>query len=120
MTVKLYRRVILESPFAPRIGFPDDVERNKRYLEACMNDCLINYNDAPFASHKLYTDALDDTNPVERSIGIEAGFVWHGVSDATVVYTDFGISDGMRKGIANAELMEIDVEYRKLPKSHFN
>lgn len=61
--------VIIESPYK------GDVERNKLYLRACIRDC-INRGESPYASHRMLTDALDDTDPVERAIGIKAGLSW--------------------------------------------
>lgn len=92
------RIVIIESPFA------GDVERNLRYLRACMRDCLKR-GEAPYASHALYTQpgVLDDGKPDERKLGIEAGFEFRAHADATVVYTDLGISTGMQYGIEAAE-----------------
>lgn len=109
------RRVIIESPYA------GDVERNLRYLRACMADCLAR-GEAPFASHGLYTQpgVLDDTKPEERKLGIEAGFAWRGAADATVVYTDLGGSRGMDLGIKAAERLYVQtrgahaIEYREL------
>jgi hypothetical protein len=103
------RRVIIESPYA------GDVERNLRYLRACLRDCLLR-GEAPYASHALYTQAgvLDDTVESERSHGIEAGFVWRQASDATVVYTDLGMSSGMRYGIDHVARMGHPIEYRTL------
>jgi hypothetical protein len=43
---------------------------------------------------------------------MEAGFSWLEKADATVVYTDHGISKGMQVGIQRAELLRIPVEYR--------
>ena len=117
-----YRMVIIESPYAGNpdidneVDYKADVERNKRYLDACMRDCILNHKDAPFASHKLYTDSLDDNNPAEREIGILAGFAWGCQADAVVVYYDFGVSEGMKLGIANAEKNGVPVEMRRLPK----
>lgn len=104
------RLVILESPYA------GDVEANLAYARRCLRDCLER-GEAPFASHLLYTQpgVLDDTNPDERWWGIDAGLDWGLVADATVVYTDRGISEGMREGIRRAELVESrPVEYRTL------
>jgi hypothetical protein len=91
------RLVIIESPYA------GDVERNLRYLRACMADC-IERNEVPFASHGLYTQegVLDDTNALERERGIQAGFAWRGAAEATVVYRDLGYSRGMLLGIDDA------------------
>ena len=68
------------------------------------------------ASHLLYTQhgILDDEKPAERLLGIEAGFAWNELADATVVYTDLGITPGMQKGIAHAESAGRPVEYRNL------
>jgi hypothetical protein len=57
---------------------------------------------------------LNDDNPVERQIGIEAGLAWACVAEATVVYTDLGITEGMRRGIERAECAGRTVERRSL------
>lgn len=103
------RRVILESPFS------GDVEANIAYARRCIHDCLTR-GEAPIASHLLFTQpgVLDDTIPEERALGIAAGLAWHGVADATVVYTDRGISPGMQHGIAAAQKAGTPVEYRTL------
>lgn len=107
----VFRLVVVESPYA------GNVELNMHYLRACMADCLAR-GEAPFASHGLYTQAgvLDDTIPEERAKGMAAGFAWNTVAHATVVYTDRGISGGMRAGIKNAEMAGRPIEYRKLPE----
>lgn len=104
------RLVVIESPFA------GDVERNLAYLRAAMHDCLVNRQEAPYASHGLYTQpgVLRDDIPVEREYGINAGFYWRRVAEATVVYTDLGITKGMQYGIDDAERRGVPVEYRTL------
>lgn len=102
------RLVIVESPYA------GNVERNVRYARAAMRDCLL-AGEVPFASHLLYTQGLDDLLPEERAIGIEAGLAWGAQADATVVYTDLGISRGMEYGIQHAGRLGRPVEYRSLP-----
>jgi hypothetical protein len=103
-----WRCVAIESPFA-------DVARNLSYLRAAMRDCIFR-GEAPFASHGLYTQwgVLDDDKPIERELGITAGFAWGERADAVVVYTDLGISSGMERGIARAEANGCPVEYREL------
>jgi hypothetical protein len=105
------RLVILESPFA------GDVARNIAYARRCVRDSLQR-GEAPIASHLLYTQEgiLDDNNPVERALGIDAGLAWRTVAEASVVYTDHGISSGMRYGIAAATAAGRPVEYRSLEK----
>lgn len=107
--VKLPTRVVIESPYA------GDVEANQAYLAECMRDCIMNYGEAPFASHGLYTQCLDDDHSDERTIGINAGFAWLDVAEYSVVYIDRGISEGMKLGIAKAISLGLEVEYRKLP-----
>lgn len=103
------RRVFLESPYA------GEVAANVAYARACMADSLRR-GEAPFASHLLYTQpgVLDDAIPGERAQGIEAGLAFLPDCEASVVYTDRGVSDGMAKGIARAHALGIPVEYRSL------
>jgi hypothetical protein len=103
------RLVILESPYA------GDIERNVTYARTCVRDSLSR-GEAPIASHLLYTQPgiLCDEIPEERQWGIDAGLAWSGKADATVVYTDNGISRGMEYGIENARLANRPIEYRTL------
>lgn len=103
------RLVILESPYA------GDVDANVEYARRCVRDSLMR-GEAPIASHLLYTQSgiLRDEEPAERALGIEAGLAWRHVADATIVYTDRGISSGMRVGIAAAHAAGLPIEYRTL------
>lgn len=103
------RRVILESPYA------GDVETNVRYARACVRDSLMR-GEAPIASHLLYTQPgiLDDGDPAERALGIDAGLAWGVEAAATVVYEDRGLSRGMAYGIENAARAGRPVERRTL------
>lgn len=105
--------VVLESPFAGKTQ--EELDRNMRYLRAAMRDCFIK-GEAPFASHALYTQegVLDDTNPRDREVGINAGFMWAAQAKRTVVYYDLGVSSGMRKGIENASHNGREIEFRTL------
>ncbi len=103
------RRVVIESPYAGDVGY------NLRYLRACMADCLRR-DEAPYASHGLYTQpgVLDDGKPIERELGIVAGFAWRDVADLTVVYTDLGVTKGMQCGVDDATRKGRPVEFRTL------
>ena len=81
-----------------------------------MHDSIVNHDEAPYASHGLYTQpgVLDDRIPVERDRGIVAGFLWREAADATIVYTNLGITTGMAYGIAHAEARGRPIEYRLL------
>lgn len=108
--IAVWKRVVVESPYA------GDVQRNLRYLRACMRDCILR-GEAPYASHGLYTQegVLDDDKPIERIMGIEAGFSWGLVAEKSVFYTDLGMSKGMEYGLKAAEEAGRPVEYRTLP-----
>lgn len=103
------RRVIVESPYA------GDIATNVAYARRCVRDSLLR-GEAPIASHLLYTQpgVLRDHVPDERQHGIDAGLAWRHVAEASVVYTDFGISQGMRYGISAAESAGVPVEYRSI------
>jgi hypothetical protein len=103
------RRVVLESPFA------GDIAANIAYARRCIRDSLKR-GESPIASHLLYTQEgiLRDDDPVERAHGINAGHAWLYACDAVVVYTDRGISEGMKAGIRTAEMHRIIIEYRTI------
>lgn len=111
------RRVIIESPYG---GTPKEIANNTKYARAAMRDCLLR-GESPYASHMLYTQpgVLRDEVDGERKLGIEAGFEWREAADATIVYIDFGVSRGMKLGIAAAEELQKKnqkhtIEYRTL------
>lgn len=114
------RLVILETPFAGK-GPNRFVRwisrlRNKLYARVCMFDS-IHRDEAPMVSHLLYTQCLNDDIPGERLLGINAGLAWGKCCDATVVYVDRGVSDGMRLGIVRAKAEGRRVEFRALFKT---
>jgi hypothetical protein len=102
------RLVIVESPYA------GDVARNVAYAKSAVLDCLAR-GEAPYASHLFFPGILDDANPKERALGIDAGLAWGKAAEATIVYEDLGISLGMAHGIARAVAEGRAVEYRLLP-----
>jgi len=110
MTTTTARRVILESPYAADTDEERDL--NVAYARLCMRDCLLR-GQYPFASHLLYTqpNVLDDRIPEERQLGIDAGLDWGAFADASVVYTDFGLTEGMKKGISSAAELARSVHY---------
>lgn len=99
--------VIIESPYA------GDIEKNVEYAKLCMIDSLQR-GEAPYASHLLFTQVLDDMIPAEREHGIKAGLEWGKVANLTAVYTDRGMSNGMILGITSAGLNGRKIEYRTI------
>lgn len=101
--------VLIESPFK------GELERNLRYARVAMRHAFFEHGEYPFASHLLYPGILDDNDPIERALGIEAGLAWGACAKRTVVYTDLGLSDGMRLGIERARSLGRPVELRRIP-----
>ena len=87
--------VIIESPFA------GDVKANKKYARECMRDSIAR-GEAPFLSHLLYPQVLDDKNPTEREMGLECAMPFYHIASAVIVYVDRGVSAGMKLGMERA------------------
>lgn len=102
------RCVCIETPLR------GDLERNVAYADACMLDSLER-GEAPFLGHLLYPRVLDDANAEHRTQGIEAHLAWLRRADAVVIYSDLGISDGMREAIELARKLLMPFEYRVIP-----
>ena len=64
--------VIIESPF--KGNTPAEEAENIAYAKEAMRDSLYR-GEAPFASHLLYPQMLDDADEDERRMGIEAGLL---------------------------------------------
>ena len=130
------KRVVVESPLASSIwreynavAYDDnagrrflhcvaaaaETGRNIAYAEACCRYVLLDHHAAPFASHLLYTRMLDDTDPHERYVGIQAGLAFVRDADETWVFTDLGLSAGMQRGILAAHDAGRPVRHKSLP-----
>lgn len=87
--------------------------KHLRYLKALARHAF-ELGFAPFASHALYTQWLDDHDPAERKLGMEAGFAiadaldynalrrGHSEAGGTLVVLvgmDLGLSSGMECGV---------------------
>lgn len=106
--------VDIETPYSA--STKEELQRNIRYARACVRDSLSR-GEFPFASHLFFTQPgiLDDNIPEERRRGIMVGkAIIEKLSAVTVVYTDLGISNGMRLGIDMAREAERNIVYRSL------
>lgn len=101
----MMKLVIVESPYA------GDLARNLAYLELCLGWCVKNKM-SPYASHKMLTTCLDDDNPKERKLGIEAGLMWYAVAEEVLFFTDFGWSRGMRAALNT--VLETNMPFRTI------
>lgn len=99
--------VIIESPYA------GDIEANIAYARKCVADSLAR-DEAPIASHLLFPQLLDDNDPAQRTLGIEAGLAWYRVANKCAVYADRGWSKGMRQGVTRAASCGVPVEVRNI------
>jgi hypothetical protein len=118
------RRVAIESPckgrvprFIPRL-FAPLVERvgrqiNHIYAVRCMRDALQR-GEAPYASHVLFDGAgvLDDSDPVQRALGINCGYQWSSLATLHVFYLDLGWSHGMLEAWDRCKRRGWDTEIR--------
>lgn len=104
-------RVTVESPYA------GDVEANVAYAKRCVLDCLAR-KEAPYASHLFFPQPglLDDSDPVQRELGIRAGLAWQRSAGVVAIYVDRGISEGMRQGIRAASERGAHIEVRTLDR----
>ena len=99
--------IMLESPYA------GDVTTNEDYARRCLLDS-IRLGEAPLAGHLLYTQVLKDANPTERELGIRAHLAWLRRSRGVVLYTDHGVSPGMKQAIELGLSLGIPIKEREL------
>lgn len=112
--VPLAKRVIIESPYK------GDIKRNMAYLNLAMLDS-IRRGEAPIASHKLYTDILNDDDPEERQLGINLGFAWLKAADLVAFYIDLGMSNGMSLSLdrITKKIVRVPAEIRRIAPDVF-
>ena len=89
-------RVCIESPLK------GDYEGNITYARVALRHAMSEGVSA-FASHLLYTQVLDDQDPVQREVGIRAGLAFGDSCDERWFYLDRGWSDGMARAKKRAE-----------------
>jgi hypothetical protein len=108
-------RVVIESP----LGAPtrEQIEENKTYAKRAVWDSLKR-GEAPYASHVFFDQPglLDDLDPRERNLGLNAGLQWGSQAHLVAVYADKGISKGMTMGIDFYRHHGIPVEYRYIDR----
>lgn len=95
--------------------YSGDVSRNLAYAKQCMLDSFER-GEAPYASHLIYPQVLDDRDPVSRSLGMSAGKDWLSQSHVLAAYIDNGVSKGMLEEMKAALQMGVPVELRLLPQ----
>lgn len=109
------KRVIVESPCRA----PTETQRllYRSYLNRALRDC-IERGESPYASHATLVGPLDDRNPSERALGIEAGYAWWDLADYIVFYIDHGWSEGMLLAAERAGILDKPYQTRSLSEDH--
>ena len=96
------RKIYVASKYA------GDEEKNvKNAIGYCRR--VIEQGHMPLASHLLYPQMLDDTNPEERKMGRMFGMALLGICDEVWVFGE--ISSGMAEEIREAKTMKKTLRY---------
>jgi hypothetical protein len=103
------RLVVVESPYAANEH--RTLEQHREYLRLAMADC-IRRGESPMASHHLYPEILDDNTPYERALGIRAGLAWGAHAELVAVYSQLGVSPGMKQAIDYYKAQNKPIEWR--------
>jgi hypothetical protein len=105
-------RVIIESPYASKSE--GILQTNIRFARLCVRHSL-SLGETPIAFHLLYTqpEILNDNDAAERRLGMKAAQAWYECADICAVYHEYGISNGMKVGIAIAKKHNLQIQYRK-------
>ena len=93
------KRVFICSPY--RADTDEELQANLVYARELCHVALRN-DYAPFAPHLIYTQFLDDNDPVERSEGVRAGCIFMQACQELWFGTKRGLSEGMKFEIDHA------------------
>ncbi len=102
--------VIIESPF--KSPCKHSILENIAYARLSMQLSLNQYDESPIAFHTLYTQVLNDDNPLQRQQGINASLKWYKHADKVIIMVDHGISIGMKAGYNHARSLDKPIEFR--------
>ena len=81
-----------------------DTERNVKYAQELTRRAVCTSH-IPITPHLYITQALDDRNPEERALGMEAGLHLLEPCECIMIGGRYGISEGMRYEIEWAHKM---------------
>ena len=97
--------VYIASPYAGDI--PNNVERAKEYCKQVLEQGVI-----PVAPHLLYPQLLEDSDPAERSLGLQAGLELRARCDEMWVFGG-EISPDMSREIQFSQVLGIPIRQQK-------
>ena len=107
-----YPKVYICSPYAG--DTVKNTEAARRYCRYAIGKKL-----QPVASHLLYPQVLDDTDELQREMGLTFGQALLSDCSACWVFRPAGkVSEGMQKEIATALRLKIPVAYINDPKAY--
>lgn len=120
--------VCIESPFKPaesevkeyegRYSRAELLRQNLVYARLALLNSLLR-GEAPLASHLLYTQVWSE-KPELRAGGIMAGIEVHHVCGLVALYTDLGVSTGMKAAEDHAALIHAERGRRTILDAHAN
>ena len=90
---------------------PEQVQVHFNYAVDLTREMLL-YGHCPITPHLYITACLNDDDPDERKIGLEAALELLKKCDAVIVGQRYGISEGMAAEIETAKQLNIPVFYR--------
>ena len=92
--------------------YAGDIPANTVAAVRCCQQ-VIREGCMPVASHLLYPQILDDSNPKERVLGLSFGLALLGLCDEVWVYGE--PSPGMEREIEEAKRLGEPIQYREVP-----
>ena len=96
--------VSIQSPYA------GDPERNTAYARRALTDSLSR-DEAPFASHLLYTQVIDESS---RGAALQCDHAFLAKCDLVAFYMDLGFSPGMHLAHQKAIEFNVPIELRQI------
>lgn len=90
---------------------PEQVQVHFDYAVQLTREMLL-YGHCPITPHLYITACVNDDEPDERKIGLEAALELLEKCDAVIVGQRYGISEGMATEIEKAKQLNIPVFYR--------
>lgn len=88
----------------------DYIENQNRAREYCREAIMAGY--IPIAPHLYFTQFLDDSMELERSLGIDCGIALLDKCGEIWIFAEKGISNGMKTEIEHAKQKSIELVWR--------
>lgn len=106
MEKKHTRRVFVCSPYRGKT--PEETQENIQAARKAVR-FIAQRGDAPYAPHLYLPQTLRDEDPAEREMGIKVGLAFLETCDELVVFAYKGITEGMQRELAHANICNIPV-----------